>query len=181
VGNDAPEIMNPYILKKLFYLMVGLTITISVMRDSFGGGLETSFQLSPKNVVERFCELDAKGLRLSSDTRREIDKLLAWGEEEGYDEMVVIKAFKVNKEEIRKSSATVSVEYHLLGLTDSFEFTGVSDKIRVVNFRLERKDGLWKIKDPIIAPHVNWRNAINHLRLLQRDEPSRKKQLEGII
>lgn len=163
------------ILPVLFFML-------SITTLSYGRKLQyDAVQKDPRQIMSLFCKLDADGARLSSDTRRDIEQLLDWGEEGGYDEMVVIKSFKIHKEYIRKSTATVSVEYNVLGSTDSVDFSAVPGKKKVINFSLERIDGRWKIKEPIIAPHVNWRKAIDHLRLLQRNEPSRKKKLEGII
>jgi hypothetical protein len=179
----ANDIMKTQSLRRLFYLMMGLIITICAMRDSFGGGLENSFQFSPENVVEKFCELDAKGLRLSSDTRGEIDKLLAWGEEEGYDEMSIIEGFRVDEAKLINSKAIVPAVYRMVGSTDavSFSKTPNSKKKIVINYKLEKQAGAWKITEPVVAPFVNWNVAVNHLKLLQRSETTRKKQLDLLI
>jgi len=166
----------------LFIPVLATIIVTFAVLDSFGGGVKSiSSQLSPKDVVEKFCQIDANGLRLSSDTRGDIDQLLDWGEEGGYDEMIVIKDVIVNRVAITSSTATVSVVYRILGSTDSFNFSKAPNKKSIVNFKLAKNGGFWEIKEPVIAPHVNWKNAINHLRLLQEREPSRKKQLESII
>lgn len=165
-----------------FFISMFIMIMVLIAIDSFGGGVQgMSSQSSPKDVVEKFCKLDAAGARLSSDTRKDIETLLAWGEEGGYDEMIVIKDFKVNKAVIGKSTSKVSVDYFVLGSTDSFIFHKAKNRRSSVNFKLLKQEGKWKIEGPVIAPHVYWENAISHLRLLQKSEPARKKQLESII
>jgi hypothetical protein len=159
-------------------------IVLLIAFDSFGGGVQDmSSQSSPKDVVEKFCKLDAAGSRLSSDTRKttNIESLLAWGEEGGYDEMIVIKNFKVNKAVITDSVATVTVEYNVLGSTDIFKFSKETNRHSKIEFKLLKQNAHWKIKEPVIAPHVHWKTAINHMRLLQKDEPVRKEQLESVI
>lgn len=173
------------ILGGLFILFSGIFMVVLIASKSLSGGMQNiSSQLSPispKEIVAEFCRLDGTGLRLSGDTRKDIEPLLAWGEEYGYDEIVVIKDFKVNKAIVTNSAATVSVEYFLLGTTDSFKFLKASKRENVVNFKLVEQNGLWRIEGPVIAPHVHWESAINHLRLLQKNEPVRKKQLGSII
>jgi hypothetical protein len=42
-------------------------------------------------------------------------------------------------------------------------------------------NGQWKIDAPISSPHVDWKTAINYIRKLQKNEPSRSAELESII
>lgn len=166
---------SSFLLLNVFFVLVALSF-------SYGEGVQgVSRVLSPREVVTRFCKLDAAGSRLSSDTRKNTETLLAWGEEEGYDEMAVIKDFKVHKAVIMDSVATVIVEYNVLGSTDAFKFSKDTNRYSKIKFKLIKQNAHWKIKEPVVAPHVYWKTAINHLRLLQKDEPVRKEQLESII
>lgn len=130
---------------------------------------------TPSSIVQKFCELDAKGVRLNSDSRGEIDPLLDWGEEGGYDTMSVINDFKVKQTSITDSEATVTVEYDLLGSTDYFVFAKDIRKY-VVNYKLKKQNGVWKIKDPISAPQVNWKVAIAHLKRISKSDPFSKSE-----
>jgi len=166
----------------LSVLLIGTFLLMWAMLRTHGAEVQSiSRPLSPQDVVRTFCKLDADGSRLSSGARRNIDPLLDWGEEGGYDEFIVIRDFKVNKAIIHNSTATVTVEYHVLGSTDSFQFSKASDHRSLINFSLLKQNSSWKIRQPLIAPHVYWNQAITHLESLQEDEPVRRKQLEIII
>ena len=140
-------------------------------------------QPSPKDVVEKFCEMDAKGQRVRGDTwRQNVAPLVTWPEEAG-DMIFVIVGYEVGKAEILNSKARVSVKYRYLGSTNFIDFSSPGKDLRqerIVVFELARIDGTWKIKGPITAPHVNWKVVIADLKALQHEEPQRKEQI-GIL
>ena len=126
-------------------------------------------QPSPKDVVEKFCEMDAKGQRVRGDTwRQNVAPLVTWPEEAG-DMIFVIVGYEVGKAEILNSKARVSVKYRYLGSTNFIDFSSPGKDLRqerIVVFELARIDGTWKIKGPITAPHVNWKVVIADLKAL---------------
>lgn len=136
---------------------------------------------TPEAVVQKFCQLDAKGKRLSSDTMKDITDLVTWPENGG-EVMVVINSFTVGKATVKGSKVTVPVDYINIGSTDTIEFSSPSRNwVNPYTYHLVKKNGMWKIDAPISAPHVHWRTAIAHLRTLQRHEPPRNAALEAII
>lgn len=138
-----------------------------------------AYPLTPEGVVRKFCQLDAEGYRLGSDTWTKVSPLVTWTEEAG-DMIFVIGGFKVSKATILDSTAEVIVEYEVLGSTNFIEFSEAPKQKSKVTFKIVKQIGRWKIQEPITAPHVDWKTAIAHLKDLQRT-PERKEQLELII
>jgi len=144
-------------------------------------GIAWANAMSPEEVVQKFCHLDAEGKRLSGDTWIEIAKFTTLVEDSG-EMMVIIEGFKVDNATISDNTATVSVDYQLIGSTDTIEFTKPSKKwANPYIYRLVKQDSVWKIDAPISAPHVYWEIVVSHLKELQKREPVRREQLESII
>ncbi len=137
--------------------------------------------VTPEAIVHKFCELDAKGTRLSSETFNNIADLITWPEEGG-DEMIIINGFTVGKATYKDNKAIVPVHYNNLGSTDFFDFS--PPKRSWANpyvYKLILKNGHWKIDEPVSAPHVDWKTAITYIKNLQKAEPDRKAYLNKIV
>jgi hypothetical protein len=160
-------------------LCIILLILLVFSNISLANHDETSI-LSPADIVRRFCKLDSEGQRLSSETFASILPLVTWEEEAG-DVIFVILGYKIGIPIIVNSTATVSVEYQYLGSTDSIGFTDDQKRKRIINFKLVKQNGIWKIKEPVTAPHVYWETAIKYLKTISNYEPMRTKQIETII
>jgi hypothetical protein len=139
------------------------------------------YPLTPEAVVQKFCELDAKGNRLTTETMDNIADLITWTEKAG-EVIIVIDSFIVGKAAVKDGKATVPVEYTNLGSTDFIDFSMPSPSwVNLYVYQLVLKNEVWKIDTPISAPHVYSKVAITYLRRLQKDEPSRRTVLERII
>lgn len=140
---------------------------------------------TPEGVVEKFCQLDAEGWRLSSKTYESMLPLVTWPEEITAGETMrvihLISGFKLGNPTIQDSIAKVTVEYQYLGSTDTLEFSEAKRKRRTIIFELIRQNDKWKIQKPLTAPHVSWGAGIVYLRSLQKNKSYRKEQLEVII
>lgn len=137
---------------------------------------------TPEDIVQKFCQLDADGMRLRGDTwRQRVLPLVTWTEEAG-DMIFIIESFKVSKATVNGDKATVPVDYVTIGSTDFIQFANPSPKwVNTYSYQLVKKNGLWKIDAPISGPHVHWKTTIADLRTLQKNEPSRSAALEAII
>lgn len=166
----------------LFALFVSMCSVILTAFVSFGQTTQNvSYQSAPKEVIEKFCQLDAQGKRLEGGTwQQSIAPLVTWVEEAG-DMIFIISDYKIGKAEILDSTAKVPVKYSYLGSTDFIGFSRADKRSNTIIFELVKQKGEWKIERPITAPHVLWKEAIAYLRVLQNDEPQRKKQLDNII
>lgn len=137
---------------------------------------------TPEEVVQKFCQLDADGMRLRGDTwRQNILPLVTWVEEAG-GRIFVIDSFKVGKALINGDKATVPVDYATIGSTDFIQFSKPSPKwVNPYPYQLVKIKGAWKIDGPVSAPHVRSKITIDSLQSIQKAEPSRKAALEAII
>jgi hypothetical protein len=163
------------------FLLLILVFSLLLPLGIGAAGQKSKYPSTPEGVVQQFCQLDAEGKRLSGDTLAEITKFVAW-EEIGGEVIFIIDSFNVGKATIDGNKASVPVDYRIIGSTDSIQFLEPSPKrMNPYIYKLIRSNGVWKIDAPLSAPHVHWKTAIAHLRLLQKDESPRSKQLESII
>ncbi len=123
-----------------------------------------------EETVRAFCDKDAAGKRLSSATWREVRPYIAWTEEPGWDEVTVIKEYRIAKTVSKSSSrALVTVEYSVLGRS-SDEFISMKTS-EMVQFTVKKTKTGWKIVQPdFMPPHVLPKPLIAHLEKLQNAE-----------
>lgn len=165
-------------LLRLIYV-IGLVFCFTISEKGLAEQ-SRGYAESPEKVVEKFCQMDSEGYRLSHETWNKISPLVAWTEEAG-DVFSVISNFKVGKAIIGNSTAMVPVEYNTLGSTNTIDFTEDSKKIRKITFVIKKQNGIWKIQEPVTAPHVNWKVAIEYIMKIKKAEPAREKALNLII
>ena len=136
--------------------------------------------LSPEAVVETFCQLDAGGQRIKSGGWVKIRPLVAWPDEPGWDNAIIISHYSIAKANTVDNKSIVTVKYFVLGSTDTIEYVK-SSKVETIKFELSLKNNRWKIIRPQIPPHVNKKAIIEHLLEIQSAEKERKDQLEMLI
>jgi hypothetical protein len=111
---------------------------------------------SPREVVEKYCWLDAQGANFSSSNPRfkAIGNLLINEDEAAYDSSVVVSSYRVNKATIDKNTATVLVIYQDLGMLSGGQLERKKEEESVV-FHLSRIGRDWKIDGLRIFPHIS--------------------------
>lgn len=110
--------------------------------------------LSPEEVVQRFCELDYDGVRLSSDTYARIRPLVTWREPTAMDPVYVISGFTVGDASVSGDAAEVAVQYDIIRRM-SVPWKPAADDLSepgAVTFRLVRKGAGWVIDSPRLTP-----------------------------
>ncbi|MFZ0308800.1 MAG: hypothetical protein WAL89_11530 [Candidatus Sulfotelmatobacter sp.] len=96
-----------------------LIVTLVLMEIGAIGQMPVSPRLSPKEVVERFCKMEAEGKHLTPDGWRDMSKLLISSTANPrLEEMAVIKDYIVSEPVIDRNRAKVSVVYTTLGVVD---------------------------------------------------------------
>lgn len=149
-------------------ILRGGLLSVLLVSAGFTAGLETARgerqRLRPKDVVKEYCRLDFEGARLSSETRSQVASLIAWEEERGWDQAVIVSKYRVTNVVVRGNHATARVEFKVLGRLEGDEPFVPGRRLEAVHFGLERAEDVWKIENPIIAPHVSVRSMIQHLR-----------------
>lgn len=137
---------------------------------------------SPAAVVRQYCQLDMNGTRLSSQNPY-VDRISAlgtWPIEPGWDSAIVVKDFVIVRAHTGQRISSVVVRYTLLGQMTGSRVTPASQRVQVVKFFLERSGNAWKIKRPLIPPHVSVQAAVAALcdLLSGEKDPQRRKRLE---
>jgi len=131
---------------------------------------------TPEETVTAYCDLDAKGTRLTSETWSKVLPYIAWTEEAGWDRTIVIEGFKIARSQKQSDTAsTITVEYQVLG-TVSGDYAQTR-KTETVPFTVKKtKDG-WKIASPdFMPPHVLLIPMVKHLEGTKNLELARKVQ-----
>ncbi|PYU35098.1 MAG: hypothetical protein DMG28_03845 [Acidobacteria bacterium] len=149
-------------------ILGGSLLSVLLVSAGFTAGWEAApgegQRLRPKDVVKEYCRLDFEGARLSSDTRSQVASLIAWEEERGWDQAVIVSKYRVTNVVVRGNHATARVEFKVLGRLEGDEPFVLGRRVEAVHFGLERTEDVWKIENPIIAPHVSVHSMIQHVR-----------------
>jgi hypothetical protein len=100
---------------------------------------------TPEETVTAYCDLDAKGTRLTSETWSKVLPYIAWTEEAGWDRTIVIEGFKIARSQKQSDTAsTITVEYHVLGAV-SGDYAQTK-KTETVPFTVKKTRDGWKIR-----------------------------------
>jgi hypothetical protein len=116
-----------------------------------------------EDTVMAYCDLDARGNRLTSETWSRVLPFIAWTEEAGWDRTIVISGYKIAKIQTQSDTAsTIMVEYQVLGIV-SGDYAQIR-KTENIPFTVKKtKDG-WKITSPdFMPPHVLLKSMVKHL------------------
>jgi len=143
------------------------------------GGLPKNPLATPEETVKAYCDLDAKGVRLTSTTWSKVLPYISWTEEAGFDRAVVISGFTVQKARMNsEKAATVAVEYQVLG-TLAGEYVA-SRRSETVRFTVAMTDRGWRISSPdFMPPHVSDTAMVKHLEGTKRLEQADKIRNEA--
>jgi hypothetical protein len=150
----------------------------------------------PDTAIAEYCQRDFDGARTRSGTYSRVNKLVLWHTEPGWDTVTVVKNFRVVSSHRIGKTATVIVEFDTLGEMAGWELE-IKNKKERVEFTLELgnrewewKDGKarlvpgklkWRIKQPIIQPHISLPYSIEHVKFLMRTQDDPKHQLDSVL
>lgn len=118
------------------------------------------------DVVNRYCKLDSEGFRLSSDNYDEIRNLMAWEkdqDEPGWDCFKIISDYKMINVRSTNETATVTVQYGIIGTLCGTELDRKS-YLDIVDFKLITTDNTWKIREYVPYPRISIDAAIIFLQ-----------------
>ncbi|MBU4011701.1 MAG: hypothetical protein KJ882_13145, partial [Proteobacteria bacterium] len=147
-----------------------------------------NYPTSPSGVVEQYIKMDYVGKGLSSSGW---NVYTTWIDGPGWDTVMVVDGYKIGVAKISGNTASVAVQYKVIGLIDGYTWHGLKDKSFTDQARLEvnptfelvKKDGRWLIKTPQFRPHVSVKVILEHLKTLltgPADDPEQIK-LENTI
>jgi len=138
----------------------------------------------PEETVKKYYVADLNGSRLSAATSKTVKNLVLWQEEPGWDYAFITNNVRiVNVNKTADIEASVEVRYEIVGILRGDDLLSLQFN-EVVDFYLT-KDGNkdWKIKSPIIPPHISNLSAGRHAKQLisVESDKERKKKLNHLI
>jgi hypothetical protein len=143
--------------KNKYVLLIGASILL------FSTG---AFSSPITREVEKYCDLDLNGARISGINYAEMRKLMAWTEDQdepGWDCFRIVADYKILNEKVKGPSAKVIVEYNVLAhFCSNYELD--RNKYREeISVDLVKKNNTWKIKKYILYPRISIEAALTYL------------------
>jgi hypothetical protein len=124
----------------------------------------------PAALVKKYLELDSKGARLHALTREAQQPYVAWKDEPVWGHIVVISRYDVVADtaqwEIKNNlDVVIPVEFRVIGSLYLEEPTFLSERqTERIGFRVKAVNGLWRLVEPMLPPHVGHKRAVNFVR-----------------
>jgi hypothetical protein len=164
--------------KARYSVMLIVAAVIAAAGCSREAGVPKNTLATPEETVKTYCELDANGVRLTSQTWQKVLPYIAWSEEAGFDRAVVISGFTIGAvQKKNEKDATVTVEYQVLGAV-SADYTA-GRKTENIRFKVTKTDRGWKITEPdFMPPHVLAKAMAKHLEGTKKIEAAEKVRNE---
>jgi len=165
--------------RSAFFIAVLLTTaTASLTGCTSGqeGKIPRNTLATAEETVKAYCDLDAQGMRLTSETWSKVLPYIAWTEEAGWDRTIVISGYTIaNTNKQSETTSAITVAYQVLGIV-SGDYVQ-ERRTEQVQFKVKKtKDG-WKITSPdFMPPHVLLKPMVKHLEGTKNLEMAGKVQ-----
>jgi hypothetical protein len=119
-----------------------------------------------RTIVNNYCRMDYEGFRLLKDSWPRMKPLTTWKENPEWQGFTVVSQYDVVSANEGLHSASVQVQYAVLGRFRTGLGYLAERGDEEVSFRLRDVDSSWKIEDmdPFINPHVSRARAIAWLK-----------------
>ena len=153
-------------LHVLFLIIIILTLSsYSIGNDS-----------TPDSVIKKYYQADLEGARLSADGYKIIKPLITWEHEPGWDLVFITKNAKISKiEQLRRDETDVTVIYDVIGILSGDDLLEI-EFTQLVTFILTKTNTKWKIKRPVIFPHVSPQALSKHIeKVLKHDQDKQRE------
>ncbi len=141
--------------------------------------------LPPRNLVRRFCEMDAQGFRLSSDTAKRMQELTTFKSLPDYNGFDVLAGYQVISAKPNSQGVLVAVDYNVLGRFEIGVGYTPNPRTETVEFQTVGSDDDWKIvgNEDLITPRISRVRTVKWLRdqLATEKDPQWKRSLEHTI
>jgi hypothetical protein len=142
----------------------------------------------PAILLKKYLELDNKGARLNSLSRESQKPYVGWSDEPVWGQLIVVSGYEVIEDFSRwdvknNLDVVIPVEYKVLGSLYLEKAVFLSEPhVDRIGFRLKAVDGLWRIVEPIIPPHVGQKRIMNYVKqaIVEETDRSRVAQLTAL-
>jgi hypothetical protein len=165
-------------MKKWFAVIV---MSVMVLALSNGHAQTGSIVHDPTEMVDKYLELDVKGVRLDAISQEALTPYITWKDEPIWGRTVVITSYQVINDfkqwtVVSQSEAIIPVEYKVLG-SIYWEKASFLPEPRVerIGFRVKIVGDRWRITEPILPPHIGQKRMINYVRQALLDEKDQAK------
>lgn len=143
------------ILKKIGYMKIKYPFLLIFFVLILACANSSKEEKKIRNIVEKFCNLDFEGSRLSSKTWSKIRPFIAYEEEPGWDAVIGIRSYNIHSILIDDRKANVTVKYDIIrAYPTNFESLELK-KYETTIINLINKQGEWLIKDYVPYPRVS--------------------------
>jgi hypothetical protein len=135
----------------------------------------------PTDMVDKYLELDVKGVRLDAISQEALAPYITWKDEPTWGRSVVITSYKIINEFkqwtiVSQSEVVIPVEYKVLGSVYwEKAFFLPEPQVERVGFRIKIVGDRWRITEPILPPHIGQKRMINYVRQAILDEKDRAR------
>ena len=135
----------------------------------------------PTEMVDKYLELDIKGVRLDAISQEALAPYITWKDEPIWGRSVVVTSYSVINEfkqwtVVSQSEVIIPVEYKVLGSVYWERASFLPEpKTERVGFRIKIVGDRWRIIEPILPPHVGQKRMINYVRQAILDEKDQAK------
>jgi hypothetical protein len=135
----------------------------------------------PTEMVDKYLELDVKGVRLDAISQEALAPYVAWKDEPVWGRAVVITQYEVINDfkqwtVISQSEVIIPVEYKVLGSVYWERALFLPEpKVERVGFRIQIVGDRWRIAEPMLPPHIGRKRMINYVRQAILDEKDQAK------
>ena len=123
----------------------------------------------PINVVKKYIDSDLQGVRLSGETYNQIESLILWEHEPGWDQFFVSRNVNIRSSTMHENQATVEVVYEVICIVSGNSLNRYHFN-ELIEIHLTLIDGEWKIVKPIFPPHVSQQVAREHYYSLYKND-----------
>ena len=155
------------IMNILFFMVLALGISLMAGDVSAQTG---ALNKDPAMLVKKYLDLDSKGARLHALTREAQQPYVGWKDEPVWGHIVVISRYNVVDDitqwEIKNNlDVVIPVEFRVIGLLYLGEPTFLFERqTERIGFRVKAVNGLWRLVEPMLPPHVGHKRAVNFVR-----------------
>jgi len=157
-------------------LVSALALALSDVRAQTG-----SIAHDPTDMVDKYLELDVKGVRLDAISQEALAPYISWKDEPIWGRTVVITSYQVINDfkqwtVVSQSEAIIPVEYKVLGSVYWEKASFLPEpRVERIGFRVKIVGDRWRIMEPILPPHIGQKRMINYVRQALLDEKDQAK------
>lgn len=162
--------------------VVSLVLVLGLILISSDGQAQTgALSKDPTIILKKYLESDLRGARLSSFTRESQRPYVAWKEEPVWGQLVVVGGYNVIEDidqwDVKNNLDTViPVEYKVLGSLYLEKAVFLSEpRVDRIGFRVKAVNGVWRVVDPILPPHVGQKRVLNYVKQAIIEETDRSR------